>query len=63
MQSRASHGTEAAQVSPIRDTGDTLEQEIAALRLERERAQRELRDIEYILGALIEERHVLETAE
>ena len=50
-------------MSPIRDTGDTLEQEIAALRLERERAQRELRDIEYILGALIEERHVLEPAE
>ena len=48
-------------VSPIRDTGDTLEQEIAALRLERERAQRELRDIEYILGALIEERHVRDT--
>jgi len=50
-------------VAPIRDTGDTLEAEIAACELERQRAAKELRDIEYILGALLEERHMREPAE
>lgn len=50
-------------MAPIRDTGDTLDQEIAALRIAREQAAKDLKDIEYVLGALIEERHVRETAE
>ena len=50
-------------MSPIREADDTLEQEIAACELERQRAARELRDIEYILGTLLEERHMREPAE
>ena len=50
-------------VSPIRNTDDTLEAEIAACELERTRAAKELRDIEYILGALLEERHMREGGE
>ena len=50
-------------MSPIRNTDDTLEAEIAACELERTRAAKELRDIEYILGALLEERHMREGGE
>jgi hypothetical protein len=46
----------------VREADDTLEAEIAACELERERAAKELREIEYILGALLEERHCRETA-